>query len=201
MANRRQFIQSGLALSAMSVPAASVLAAGALTPALRLERFVLDARFVQAASAAGGAASRGASIAAFSGGDLTALWYHDLDLRWKRRPMALAGVTGNDALFVLETLAADRGMRVVYRGEHAVQRTGRVTHALRGPAHLLAEAEAAPRTDGFFWPALGTVLTRCPLGKPAVGELEFATRPEDSTASTTFCSWIIAPRSAVAPTV
>ena len=60
-------------------------------------------------------------MAAFDG-DLTRLWYERLDLSWKRAPMTLGGVTTAGGLFVLETLAADRGMRVIERVE--LPRTG-----------------------------------------------------------------------------
>ena len=48
-------------------------------------------------------------------GDVTALWYEVLDRVWRKPGFVLGGVTGRDALFVLETLAADRGRRVVSR--------------------------------------------------------------------------------------
>lgn len=49
-------------------------------------------------------------------GDVTALWYDRLDRGW-RDPAAgaVAGLTGADALFVLEHLAWDRQRRVVLR--------------------------------------------------------------------------------------
>ena len=48
-------------------------------------------------------------------GDVTSLWYEVLDPVWRKRGFMLGGITGRDALFVLETLAADRGRRVVSR--------------------------------------------------------------------------------------
>jgi hypothetical protein len=45
----------------------------------------------------------------------TSLWYEELDLRWRRSPMIVAGVTTDRTLHVLETLALDRRMRVIRR--------------------------------------------------------------------------------------
>jgi hypothetical protein len=118
VANRRQVLKWAAA--------ASVAASGALTMRLSsaasreassdVELFVFDRRFAAARSAAARHAARNVEAAGFDG-DLTQLWYERLDLDWKRAPMTLAGVTTARGLFVLETLAADRGMRVVQREE------------------------------------------------------------------------------------
>lgn len=50
-------------------------------------------------------------------GDITALWFHDLDLRWKQGPAAISGLTDANALFCLDLLARDKGMRVKARTE------------------------------------------------------------------------------------
>ena len=42
-------------------------------------------------------------------------WYDELDLGWQQKPMMLAGMTTEYGLFVLETLALDRNMRVITR--------------------------------------------------------------------------------------
>ncbi|MFC4257356.1 hypothetical protein GRI97_17200 [Altererythrobacter xixiisoli] len=48
-------------------------------------------------------------------GDVTQLWYQTLDPIWRKPGFVLGGVTGSDALFVLEVLAGDRGRRVTQR--------------------------------------------------------------------------------------
>jgi hypothetical protein len=75
---------------------------------------VFDRRFADARVAAVRSAADGIPTAGFAG-DLTQLWYDRLDLQWRHAPMTLAGVTTAGGLFVLATLAADRGMRVVER--------------------------------------------------------------------------------------
>src|SRR5690606_21422156 len=121
--NRRQFIQSSLALSAAGLPAvrawASSASAIAGEPTLhRVGRSIYDGGFLEGEDVAVAAAD-GATAVRIEG-DLTALWYHDLGPAWKRAPMTIAGITAWHGLFVLETLAADHGMRVVYRGEHKI---------------------------------------------------------------------------------
>jgi hypothetical protein len=75
-----------------------------------LDGFVLDRRFLRERPA--GLHAR----ALYSiDGDVTALWYETLDPLWRKPGFVLGGITGRDALFVLETLAPDRGRRVVSR--------------------------------------------------------------------------------------
>ena len=203
MADRRQFIKSGLALSAMCSSVLSAMPAGvgaAEVATLRLERFVFDNRFEEAREAAQQAAQQGIPLAEVSG-DLTDLWYDDLDLQWKKASMALAGITNRSGLFVLETLAADFSMRVVYRGIHAVPKNGRVAHTLKGPASLIERAKSA--ADKQRWALqLGSALTRCPFGKPSAAKLELSTPAVSASArEEPIYSWIIAPRSSVALTV
>ncbi len=195
MASRRQFIQAGLALSGASV--LPVVATAAEPRFLRLDRFVYDSRFPEAVDMAHAAARLGVPLAGMSG-DLTPLWYDHLHLEWKRQPAALAGVTTREALFVLETLAADHRMRVVYRGEHGTERDGRVIHALRGPAGLIAELGPAPAAE-VLGPRLARAMTRCPMGAPSAARLDRTTLADGGSARTTpLLSWIIAPRSSVA---
>jgi hypothetical protein len=109
--NRRQFMQTGVALAAYSL----IASPGAdLKPA----RFVYDSRFAPARHMARRMAQQGVALAATSG-DLTDLWFNEFDLQWRQAPMVLAGMTTVPGLFVLETLAADHRMRVVSRLEHA----------------------------------------------------------------------------------
>jgi hypothetical protein len=114
--NRRQVLKWAAAASAAATGALSLAASAPEAPesSRPIELFVFDRRFAAARVAAARPAARGVEAVAFEG-DLTQLWYERLDLAWRRAPMTLAGVTTAGGLFVLETLAADRGMRVVER--------------------------------------------------------------------------------------
>jgi len=106
MITRRALIKWGVV--------APALVAG---PQAALARFPegLDALVVDRRHLAAGHAGLTAPKVYPIDGDVTALWYDVLDLTWRRPGFVLGGVTGRDALFVLETLALDRGRKVVGR--------------------------------------------------------------------------------------
>lgn len=195
MTNRRQFIQSGLALSAASLPVSALAGAASTTssPALRLERFVVDTRVPAAVELATRAATRAIAVAETSG-DLTDLWRSDLAARWKRAPMALAGATTRAGLFVLETLANDHGMRVVYRGIHERFARDSARHVLSGPASVLAHAA---RTEEPLWAALCGAMAACPLGRTPAARLELEREAGGLDGAEPLVTWIIAPRAAL----
>jgi hypothetical protein len=167
----------------------------ALGTSLPVELFVFDRRFA-AARAAARAIGAGDVRATGIDGDLTRLWYDSLDLRWKRAPMTLAGMTTRAGLFVLETLAADRGMRVLYRGEHEPARVGHIAHALVGPTDLLVEMATE---NGASWPiAVGNALARLPAAGSRHRHLvSTPADAEDVARAEALWSWVIAPRSVV----
>src|SRR5688572_33484608 len=104
MLNRRDVLRGGAALPALSLaglPFAHALAA-AESPVLTLERFVFDVRFAEPGAAAKRLEQRGVRPAPIAD-DLMTLWYDELDLAWRKAPMALAGLTLPETLFVLET--------------------------------------------------------------------------------------------------
>ena len=113
MANRRQFIQASAALSALPISAIAPAALAASSP-IKVYKAVFDSRFAEGKAFGAQAEAKGWTAAAIQG-DVTALWFHDLDLRWRKGPVALVGVTGHDSLFCLERLAWDVGLRVVER--------------------------------------------------------------------------------------
>jgi hypothetical protein len=94
-------------------------------PALRYHKVILDSR-VAALRAFGRAAERaGLPIHAIQG-DVTALWFHDLEVRSREGPFAIAGFTRAGSLFCLEMLARDRGMRLRRCIDHRITSDGRV---------------------------------------------------------------------------
>lgn len=200
MLNRREVLRSGAVLPALSLaasPFASALAA-ADSPVLTLERFVFDVRFAEPGAVAERVERRGVRLAPIAD-DLMTLWYDELDLAWRKAPMALAGVTLVETLFVLETFALDRNMHVVYRGEHGLVEGGRIQHRFAGPAPLLERLQplASPWES-----ALAAALLACPLGAPEIARTEAVSDGAAlSLRDMPLVSWIIAPRSAVASKV
>lgn len=55
-------------------------------------------------------------------GDVTNLWFNDLDAHWREHTAPVVGLTTDAALFCLEGLARDHHMRVLFRAEHAFKR-------------------------------------------------------------------------------
>lgn len=95
---------------------APVIASGPVTAMAAtpegIDALVVDSRF-GATQFAGISAPRRFTI----DGDVTKLWYNTLDALWRKPGFTLGGITGSDALFVLERLAEDHGRRVVVRRE------------------------------------------------------------------------------------
>jgi hypothetical protein len=194
MLNRRDVLRSGAALPLLSFATLPV-ARAAESPALTLERFVFDVRFAEPGAVAERMEQSGVRLAPIAD-DLMSLWYDDLDLAWRKAPMALAGVTLVETLFVLETFALDRSMHVVYRGEHGLVEEGRIEHRFAGPAALIDQLQplVAP------WEGtLAAALQSCPLGAPEIVRAEAVSEGAAlSLRDMPLVSWIIAPRSAVA---
>lgn len=123
MTCRRQFIQSGLALSTVSVlpPTLNVALASQEMHKQLFDCFIIDSRYPKSIAADESPGQLRMPVMQIHG-DVTALWIDHFSRQWKAAPMYLAGLTGKDALFVLETLAWDYGMRVSHR--HLVDATG-----------------------------------------------------------------------------
>ena len=110
MANRREFIQTGIAASVLPVLAA----AKELLPQSQFYKVIFDHRFPASREFAAEMEKLGAPVCGIHG-DITDLWFHDLYHRWKQSPAPIAGMTAHGPLFCLERLAWDHGMRVLYR--------------------------------------------------------------------------------------
>src|SRR5688572_21209492 len=196
MTNRRDLLRGAAALPLVAAPFVRALAAA--RESLALERFVFDVRFAESGAIAEHVKRLGIRLSPVAD-DLMTLWYDELDLAWRKAPMALAGVTLADALFVLETFALDRGMHVVYRGEHGLVEDGRIVHRLAGPAALIDLLKPLPAE---WESALATAITECPLGAPQTAHAELVSGGRElSLRDVPLYSWIIAPRAAVATRV
>ncbi len=199
MANRRDVLKASVALPAASLLGAPFSSAlGASLRALPLERFVFDVRFAESGAIAEHVERLGVALSPVAD-DLMTLWYDDLDLKWRKAPMALAGVTLEDAFFVLETFALDRGMHVVYRGEHGLVENGRITHRFAGPSAIIERLSPLPTQ---WESALASALVECPLGAPQTARAELVTDGAPlSLRDAPLDSGIIAPRAVVSSRV
>jgi hypothetical protein len=193
--SRRDFLHSAAVISATPLAGQAVFAAG--REPVALDGVVYDRRHPESRSFAGRAASFGSPIRAIEG-DITDLWQHELLARWKGAPAAIAGLTERPALFVLERLAWDHGLRVVFEAEH-VPDTGSfgvfAEHRLvrtANPGLALDLGAAGPSwpvalADRLFSGSRVTTRDFTPSGAALAAHREEPTK---------LYSWIIAPRSA-----
>ncbi len=128
-------------------------------------------------------------------GDITDLWQTKLRALWKQAPVTVAGLTERPALFLLEQLGWDHGLRVVYQAEHGLNTGNDAEHRIIRSARpgLKRELDAA----GAMWPhaLAGQILTD-------TGEVTSNDYTPSGTAMASYLreptklhSWIIAPRS------
>jgi len=191
--NRREFLQTAAALSAAPLAGRAAFANAHRAPTL--DAVVLDSRHTPARDFGARASLLGARAWPIAG-DITELWQTELLERWRERPGAIAGLTERPALFLLERLAWDHGLRVVFVAEHEPRAHGTARHRVVRTAapDLALELDAA----GESWPsALADALIAAGAVAAADG------RPTDSGLAarldepTKLYSWIIAPRSAI----
>jgi hypothetical protein len=131
MTNRREFIRLGFAMTSLPVLLRASLGATGAGGAVRPEvpaiyKVIFEESSPAARSFAAAAARRGLRVHGIRG-DITDLFYEDLDLRWKQGPVTLAGMTNDRSLFCIEMLARDRGMRLVH---YTVPRGAAMTSAI-----------------------------------------------------------------------
>ena len=112
---------------------------------------LFDARYGDSRDFAVELGRQGAEVLA-TGGDCGALWYRDLQPLLARGRIRFAGMTPDCDLFILGTLAAAGGMRVLYRAEHDCRGCQTLTHKVqvRAAARDLA---AVLEHSSAQWPA------------------------------------------------
>jgi hypothetical protein len=166
MKSRREFLQMGAVALTLPISARAALSPAFSAPAGEpwaepLYKVVFDERFPSSVAFAKEAKRLGAPVHGIKS-DITDLWFNDLYARWKKGPVAIAGLTAHGPIFCLERLAWDQGMRVVFRADHKVLSNGYLEHALSGPESMLRLA-ADLHTDGPNWGGrMASLATRCP---------------------------------------
>ena len=176
--SRREFMRSGTmlfgALSAggLSAMASAVGGADEHVPAqessaLEIYMVVYDHRMPDSAAFAERSRSLGLRTEDLDRGDVTALWYNDLYHRWKKSPVAIAGLTTYEALFVLEGFGNDAGLRRTFSAEHRIGGGSNRTQAFRSCRSGTASVTGAPRgamerTDGAAGQSLSRIAPENP---------------------------------------
>ena len=196
MSNRREFLQMSLAVSALPVLAADRLEDTSLhrngnEGLLEAPDLIVEMTSPLAMSFREEAARLGFQPYSIHD-DITDLWYHYLDLKWKQAPRTVVGLTLSTSLFCLETLARDYGMRVWFRAIHTGLGNGRVEHAVSGPDRMVEQAAAFDED----WP---TAFARFAAALPPIDSSKSQKRIVGSAKTRSeepgpMVSWIIAPR-------
>src|SRR5262245_44331745 len=198
MVSRREILQTGIAVGSLPIATSAAWATGdaartAPLPALHFYKVIFDQRFAASRLFGREAARRGAAVHAIDG-DITDVWYHDLHARWRAGPAAIAGLTAHGAIFCLERLAWDVGMRVVFRAEHERTTAGTFAHVFDGPESMIrsAAALAAPGTD---WSChIATIVMNCPSEISGARRKQmFAAAAPATEDQHPLISWVIAP--------
>ena len=202
MPSRREFLQTGLAVSVFPLalptnPDATETPRRAhpvMGDVHAIYRVVSDVRFPEGALFAREAERLGASLVRIEG-DITDFWFHDLSVRWKTEPLAVAGLTAHGPLFCLERLAWDHGLRVVYRGSHRALDDDRVEHAWSGPPATIAGARGVPLGRPEWARGVARLVTSCPMasGVPETLATPEGVRRRREQSSEPLMSWVIAP--------
>jgi hypothetical protein len=159
MPNRREFLQTGAAVSAIAangVIASRADAIGTGPPAAALGRALYDDRYAEGRRFAAVMGAQGVPTSTLDDGDITR-FYLELEQIWQRGSVAIAGFTQFGPMLVVEQLAQERGMRLAMRVEHGAARTGSLAHRFEGPAETLALAAGFDALHAD-WPGLMAML-------------------------------------------
>ena len=203
---RRRFVATGLAVSA----AASVAAAASISGRTPNDALGLQLPLHLALSGTRGFLPRthlhallpfAAYPRAPYDGDVTPVWFHQLDPVWRQYPLAVAGLTTEGALFCLEQLAWDNGMRVAYRGFHEASPEGGVQHLLESSARRpqdvqgrLSGAKPWPTQVAELIASIDEPVAAFPSDPPARSRASYRTRSRTEANGPRLVSWLIAPK-------
>jgi hypothetical protein len=145
MTNRREILQVALAAAAVLPSLKAVADASGTMP---LYKVLYDPRTRAGLAFAAAAKRMGVPLHA-TRGDVTGVWFDELQPEWSRRRTAVAGLTDFHSLFVLDMMARDARMRAVYIATHRACDGDRFEHRLFGPRELVRQASLA--TAGYDW--------------------------------------------------
>jgi hypothetical protein len=155
MTSRRQFLQTGIAASALPLSINALLspspaAAGSQVARVSLYKAIFDGRYAEGQTFARQAAGFRVPVHSLPYGDVTEI-YDELDVLWRKERVAIAGLTQFGPMFVLERLARERGLQVALRVEHQVRADGTLAHVVSAHPETAALAEQLS-VRGVDWP-------------------------------------------------
>jgi hypothetical protein len=200
MVNRRSVLKIGattVAGALVKIPVFGRNRSPARMP-IAFQRAVFDQRFAECRDFAAELRSAGVFTSAIRG-DVAKLWYDDLRAYLRENRLPVAGLTDRAALFCLEELARDVGMRVIFRADHIMDQTGDqigdtngyAQHTAVGPASLVAAAGNLPPEAGFGR-AMAGLFSQFDMSEPRNTAAQKVTGPFSPENKTALVSWLIA---------
>jgi hypothetical protein len=205
MTNRREFLHMGVAALSLPIAARAGVPASIFAPdggrdaeRLPLYKVFFDERFAACAAFADEMKRHSLPTHAIRG-DITDAWFNDLYYEWKKEPAAIAGMTAPGAIFCLEMLARDAGMRVALRIDHRSPDTGglgagRIEHEFAGPEEILERA-ADLESGAKGWPQrMAEIVARFPAERGRAATRRFSEPAGGSSNGPDhLVTWVIAP--------
>lgn len=195
MSTRRLFMKAAAATAA--IPFIAPLLRGrarAAAPAepLAIQAVVFDPHFAESRAFGETAGALGHNVHALAGdGDVTRLWTDHLQGRWADRPTAIAGLTGQGAMFCLEQLAWGYGMRVVFQADHRRGPSGTVEHALFATSDVTTAHSRLAAAGADYGAEAARIVAALPYGGGQIVWRSGASM--DDEAVEPLVTWVIAP--------
>jgi hypothetical protein len=189
MTNRREILQAALAASVVLPSLQAMAGASARMP---LYKVLYDARRRAGVTFATAAQRLGAAVHA-TRGDVTGVWFDELQPEWNRQRTAVAGLTDFHSLFVLDMMARDARMRAVYIATHRSCDGDRFEHRQFGPRDLLRQASLARTGDDWASAAASIVMNLPNAVSVNVQHSSIAESRNIELTSRDLVSWVIAP--------
>lgn len=186
--SRRRFMQAGIGLAGLAGLAGPAAAAKVGGATHFMHRIIFDMRFAESRMFGAEADRLGQATVALDG-DVGRLWTDHLAPLWSGGPAAIAGMTAPDALFCIERLAYDAGLRLVLRIDHRRHGAGGVDHHCEDDA-VLAAFGSVGRTA--FPTRSAEILMACSRHAMALGPTCLA--PRRAGDEEPLISWAFAPK-------
>jgi hypothetical protein len=191
--DRRDLLKLGgaAALAMLAPPWLKALASAGLAPGADRVLVLADPRYSDSLVLARGLESRGATLLPLAS-DLSGLWFDAIEPRLKAKVRALAGLTLQSDLFVLERLAESSGAVTRYVGCHDWRYRAGSAHRLSGSIELDGVARALMSGERHWAEALGGALIsageRGARRQEVSMELDHAAAPDSPRF---FVSWLM----------
>jgi hypothetical protein len=192
MVNRRSVLKIATATAAGALVKMPVVGRS-LSPTrehIAFHRAVFDELFAESRGFAAELNGMGVFTSAIRG-DVAELWYADLRVHLSKNRLPVACLTDRAALFCLEELARDVGMRVIFRADHIIDQNGHTEHTAVGPASLVAVARGLPQEAGFGR-TIAVHFSRFDISEPRHTSAQKRTGPFSPQNKTALVSWLIA---------